>query len=69
MRRSPDAIAKEVDRIVALLKKNKNGLRAEKIQAALGMKRKELPKPLAEGLAKKRLKKKGEKRATLYFAA
>ncbi len=68
MRRSPEAITKEVDRIVALLRGKKDGLRAEQIQAALKLRRKELPKPLAEGLAKKRLKRKGEKRATVYFA-
>jgi hypothetical protein len=33
------------------------------------MQSKEMPRVLAEGLAKKKLKKKGQKRATTYFAA
>jgi hypothetical protein len=68
-RRSPEDIAKALDQVVALVKKNKNGLRAEAIRANLGMASKEMPRVLKEGLAKKKLKAKGQKRATTYTAA
>ena len=45
------------------------GLRAEQIRAALKMQSKEMPRVLQEGLAKEKLKSKGQKRATMYFAA
>jgi hypothetical protein len=67
-RRSADDIAVTLDRIVTLLKANPAGLRAEQIRKELGMLAKELPRPLAEGLASKALRKKGQKRATVYFA-
>jgi hypothetical protein len=68
-RRSADDIAAALDRIVALLKQRPGGLRAEQIRTELNMLAKELPRPLAEGLASKSLRKKGQKRATVYFAA
>jgi hypothetical protein len=69
-RRSPAEIAKALDRVVALVKAAKNvGLRAEQIRKALKMQAKEMPRVLQEGLAKKKLKSKGQKRATTYFAA
>jgi len=68
-RRSPEDIAKALDQVVALVKKNKNGLRAEAIRTSLGMASKEMPRVLKEGLAKKKLKAKGQKRATTYTAA
>jgi Fic family protein len=55
--------------VVALVKGKKDGLRAEQIRAALKMQSKEMPRVLKEGLAKKKLKSKGQKRATTYFAA
>jgi hypothetical protein len=67
-RRSADDIAATLDRIVTLLKANPAGLRAEQIRKDLDMLAKELPRPLAEGLAAKALRKKGQKRATVYFA-
>jgi hypothetical protein len=67
-RRSPDDIAEALDKIVALVKKNKGGLRAEQIRDQLGMLAKEMPRVLKEGLAKKQLKSRGQKRATTYFA-
>ena len=67
-RRSPEDIAKALDQVLALVKKNKNGLRAEEIRANLGMASKEMPRVLKEGLAKKKLKAKGQKRATTYTA-
>ncbi|HEX4446444.1 MAG TPA: hypothetical protein VH044_06910 [Polyangiaceae bacterium] len=68
-RRSADDIAATLGSIVSLLKQNPAGLRAEQIRAQLSMLAKELPRPLAEGLASKALRKKGQKRATVYFAA
>jgi hypothetical protein len=68
-RRSADDIAATLDRIVALLKQHSGGLRAEQIRKELDMLAKELPRPLAEGLDAKVLRKKGQKRATVYFAA
>jgi hypothetical protein len=66
-RRSPADIARALASVVALVKKTPN-LRAEAIRAELKMDRKEMPRVLAEGLAKKVLAKKGEKRATTYRA-
>lgn len=68
-RRSLEGITKALEQVVALVKAKKEGLRAEEIRAALKMDRKELPRVLKEGLAKKQLKSKGRKRATVYSAA
>jgi hypothetical protein len=68
-RRSPEQIAKALDQVVALVKSKKDGLRAEQIRDALKMQSKEMPRVLQEGLAKKKLKSKGQKRATTYTAA
>ncbi|WP_394847349.1 hypothetical protein LZC95_07775 [Pendulispora brunnea] len=51
-----------------LLKAHAAGLRAEQIRAALGLEAKELPRPLKELLRSKKVKTKGQKRATTYFA-
>jgi hypothetical protein len=67
-RRSPEQIAKALDRVVALVKGKKDGLRAEHIRTALKLQSKEMPRVLKEGLAKKKLKAKGQKRATTYSA-
>jgi hypothetical protein len=66
-RRSADDIAKALERVVALVKTKKDGLRAEQIRKALKMQPKEMPRVLQEGLAKKKLRSKGQKRATTYF--
>jgi hypothetical protein len=55
--------------VVALVKKNKNGLRAEQIRSELDMQPKEMPRVLKEGLSHKVLRATGQKRATTYFAA
>ncbi len=68
-RRSPDDIARTLDAIVAMLKDNPRGMRAEDIRKSMGLDSREMPRPLQEGLDSKRLHKKGEKRATTYFAA
>jgi hypothetical protein len=51
------------------VKKHKEGLRAEQIREELGLQAKELPRVLKEGLSSRKLKSKGQKRATTYFAS
>jgi hypothetical protein len=68
-RRSADDIATALSRVVALVKGHKEGLRAEQIRSELQMQSKEMPRVLAEGLTKRKLRKRGQKRATTYFAA
>jgi hypothetical protein len=68
-RRSPADIAKALGTIVALLKGKKAGLRSEQIRDALKLDKRELPRVLGEGLKTKKLKSKGQKRATVYSAA
>jgi hypothetical protein len=51
-----------------LVKTHKDGMRSEDIRAKLGLESKEMPRVLKEGLAKKKLSAKGQKRATTYFA-
>lgn len=67
-RRSAEDIAKALEQVVALVRKSKTGLRAEQIRQQLDMQAKEMPRVLKEGLAKKALKLKGQKRATMYTA-
>jgi hypothetical protein len=67
-RRSTEDIAAVLGQVVALVKKNKDGLRAEEIRANLGLEAKELPRVLKEGIATRKLRTKGQKRATTYFA-
>lgn len=68
-RRSVEDIAKLLGEIIAVVKRNKEGLRAEQIRAELGLQAKEMPRILKEGLGTKKLKTKGQKRATTYFVA
>jgi hypothetical protein len=68
-RRSPAEIAKALAKVVALVKSDAGGLRAEQIRERLGMASKEMPRVLKEGIAKKVLKSKGAKRSTTYTAA
>ena len=67
-RRSAEDIAAALGQVLALVKKNKDGLRAEEIRASLGLESKELPRVLKEGIATRKLRTKGQKRATTYFA-
>ncbi len=67
-RRSAEDIAQALSEVVALAKKNKEGLRAEQIRVEIGLQPKEMPRILKEGLSTKALKSKGQKRATTYFA-
>jgi hypothetical protein len=68
-RRSAEDIAKMLEQVVALVAKNKTGLRAEQIRQALRLQSKEMPRILKEGLSNKSLKSKGQKRATTYTVA
>jgi hypothetical protein len=67
-RRSQSDIAAVVDSIVSLLASKPKGLRAEQIRAELGLEAKELPRPISEALKSHKISKKGQKRATTYFA-
>jgi hypothetical protein len=67
-RRSAVEIAAMLSKIVLLVKTHKVGMRAEEIRSALGLQAKEMPRILKEGLAKKKLTRKGQKRATTYLA-
>jgi hypothetical protein len=67
-RRSSEDIGQVLDQVVSLVKRNKDGLRAEQIRTELGLQAKELPRVLKEGLSSKRLRKSGQKRATVYSA-
>jgi hypothetical protein len=67
-RRSPEEIAAAADKIVSYVKKHPKGVHAGAIKAALGIDKREWNFPLARALKSKALKKKGRKRATVYFA-
>jgi hypothetical protein len=66
-RRSVDDIQGTLSQIVAFVQANP-GVRSEHITASLGLDKKELPRPIAEGLRTGALSKQGQKRATQYFA-
>jgi hypothetical protein len=68
-RRSPADIARALDAVVILVRKSKAGLRSEEIRKALKLDVREVPRVLKEGLAKKKIEAKGQKRATTYSAA
>jgi hypothetical protein len=68
-RRSRDEIQRALGEIVSLVENRPRGLRAEQIRSELGMEAKEMPRILGEGLATRRLRKRGQKRATTYYAA
>jgi ribosomal protein L12E/L44/L45/RPP1/RPP2 len=65
-RRSPEEITETLDRIHGLLKGKKAGMRSEEIRKALKLDVREVPRVLKEGLSKKKLKSRGQKRATTY---
>jgi hypothetical protein len=65
-RRSAEEIAKAVDQVVALVKKSKTRLRSEEIRNALNLDVREAPRILNTGVATKKLKNRGQKRATTY---
>jgi Fic family protein len=55
--------------VVILVRKSKKGIRSEEIRKALKLDVREVPRVFKEGLTKKKLKSKGQKRATTYFVA
>jgi hypothetical protein len=65
-RRAAD-LAAILEQVVELLRAHPLGLRAEELRAELGLSRAELARPVAEGLARKQIRKTGHKRATTYF--
>jgi hypothetical protein len=67
-RRSPEQIAQVVESLVGALKKQKAGLRSEQLQKLLSLDKKEISGPLNEALEAKKITKKGQRRATTYFA-
>jgi hypothetical protein len=67
-RRSPADISGLSEKIVTLVKGSKGGLRAEQIRAQLNIAKNEWMRPLELALSSKKLTKKGEKRATTYYA-
>jgi hypothetical protein len=66
-RRSAKDLAKTASAIVALVKQ-RQGLRAEQIRAELRIPKNAWARPLAMALDSKKLTKKGQKRATTYYA-
>jgi hypothetical protein len=67
-RRSKEDVEAILQRVLALVARHKTGLRAEQIKQELDLQAKEMPRVLKEGLAKKKLSSRGQKRATTYFA-
>jgi hypothetical protein len=68
-RRSPADIDRTLGLVVNALKATRGkGLRSEQIQRALELDKRELPRVLRTGIATKKLRSKGQKRATVYFA-
>ena len=66
-RRSPEEIEKVVSAVVALLRRKKDGLRAENIREALDMDVREVPRVLKAAIESKRIKiLSGQKRSTTY---
>lgn len=68
-RRSSDDIAHTLQRVVSLLQHHPEGLRAEQIKEQLLLDKREMPRPIVEGLSSGVLVKAGQKRATVYTLA
>jgi hypothetical protein len=69
-RRSPEDIEKTLGLVVAAIKGTKGkGMRSEEIRKFLKLDVREVPRVLKHGLETKKLKSKGQKRATTYFVA
>jgi ribonuclease E len=64
-RRTAEDIAKGAAKVLALLQKSPEGLRAEQIREGIGCEAAELPRYIAE--LGKQLRTKGQKRGTTYF--
>jgi hypothetical protein len=68
-RRTSGELEQVSGRILELVGRHHDGLRAEKLRAELGVSRAALARPLARLLGDGRLRKTGEKRRTTYFVA
>ena len=66
-KRAPKEIEKLMDRFAAFVRKNP-GLRIEQINAKLGTATKDLALPVRKLIEERRIRTKGEKRATTYEA-
>ncbi len=67
-RRSPEKLEAQMKAVVAFLKAHKNGAKVDELMKATKLERDELSGPIALGVSKKLISKKGQKRATTYFA-
>lgn len=68
-RRTVDEIKEQLGKVVALVSRTKNGMRSEEIREALKLDVREMPMVLKMGIELRKLKAKGERRATTYFAS
>ena len=68
-RRTASDIEPIIGRIVTTLREHKAGLRSEQLQRVLKLSKKEITRPLTVALGGKKIRKTGEKRATIYHAA
>lgn len=68
VRRSAEALQEMAEQIASYVRKHKDGVSAENIREELDIERKDIPRPIAEALSQKLISKRGQKRATLYFA-
>jgi hypothetical protein len=69
LRRSANDITSTSEQIVAHVGKHPKGIRGEQVRKDLGIAKNHWMKPLGMALGSKRIRKTGEKRATLYFPA
>jgi hypothetical protein len=67
-KRAPALIARTTSALLAAIKSH-NGQRIEQLAAALGMPTSELKLPAKKLLSERKVKTKGQKRGTQYFAA
>jgi hypothetical protein len=66
-RRDTASMQKIIDVIVSAVDKHPEGLRSEDLQRELGLRKKDLARPIQIALDQKALRKTGIKRATRYF--
>jgi hypothetical protein len=69
IRRSEDQLVADGEKVVKLLASNKKGLRVEQINKMLGASTSKLARPILMLLAEGKIRKEGERRATVYFPA
>jgi Fic family protein len=66
---SEDATPKTLELVVLLLRGQRGGLRPEQLRQKLGVPKPVMTRVLKQGLAAQRIFRRGERRATTYFAA